>query len=65
MGTSPIQPTGASAPVFFRPPANFTMQEIFLRRKKSCCTAQPVRLRDRKTHFLSRNDECNPLIKNN
>ncbi|WP_455775741.1 hypothetical protein, partial [Burkholderia stabilis] len=54
--------TGASAPVFFRPFAHFTMRKIFLRRKKSCCVAQPARLRDGKRHFLSRNDESKQLI---
>ncbi|CAG9254212.1 hypothetical protein BCEP4_150058 [Burkholderia cepacia] len=61
----PIQPTGASAPVFFRPAPHFTMRKIFLCRKKSCCVAQPERLQDGKERFLSRNHNFKPLIKNN
>ncbi|WP_146120198.1 hypothetical protein [Paraburkholderia sp. BL21I4N1] len=60
--------TGASAPVFFRPQVdgrlNFTMWEIFLRRKKSCCTAQDPLLQDGKNRFLMRNDNPNQLILN-
>ncbi|WP_205190211.1 hypothetical protein, partial [Burkholderia sp. LMG 13014] len=58
----PIQPTGASAPVFFRPAPHFTMRKIFLCRKKSCCAAQHRRLRDGKKHFLSRNFNFKILI---
>ncbi|WP_206781593.1 hypothetical protein, partial [Burkholderia metallica] len=58
----PSSQTGACAPVFFRPAPHFTIRKIFLCRKKSCCVAQPARLRDGKRHFLSRNFNFNALI---
>jgi len=53
--------TDAPASVFFRPSHHFTMRKIFLRRKKSCCTAQQVLLQHGKFHFSLRNALRNPL----
>ncbi|WP_343655194.1 hypothetical protein, partial [Paraburkholderia caribensis] len=44
--------TDVPASVFFRPGRYFTMRKNFLRRKKSCCTAQQALLQHGKFHFL-------------
>ncbi|HEX3381439.1 MAG TPA: hypothetical protein VHU21_16825, partial [Paraburkholderia sp.] len=42
----------------------FMMWKIFLRRKKSCCTAQDSALQQGKSRFLMRNVDLKPLIAN-
>ncbi|WP_221077859.1 hypothetical protein, partial [Burkholderia pseudomallei] len=53
--------TGAFAPVFVCA-RDFTIRKKLLRRKKSCCVAQPSPLQHGKPHSAIRNIDVNLLI---